>query len=428
MAKTKQTRIAHKQALKTKIAHSKRILKKKVALRKKGIQNKKPSSAHKTSSKQATPKKSSNSHPPAGYLKELYKEGDKLMDKYPGPKSLERPQVRGYDLNQGVNYSKMWETLKVTGFQATNLGLGIEKVNDMIKWRLSDEKVRPDTPSHLRDPEFRKNTRATIYLGYTSNMSSCGMREYIRYLCQHKMIDVLVTTCGGIEEDFMKCLAPFYVGDFYLKGKELRQAGINRTGNLLVPMHNYNLFQDWLEPILVQMHKEQVENGTIWSPNSIIRRLGKEINNEDSTYYWCYKNNIDVFSPALTDGEVGDILVDHLLHRPGFIVDIAQDIKKLNDIAISSHKCGALIIGGGVIKHHILNAQIRRGGSDFTVLINTAVEMDGSDAGARPDEAVSWGKINMNSEPVKVWAEATLCLPILLGETFAKNFDIARRV
>ena len=54
--------------------------------------------------------------------------------------------------------------------------------------------------------------------------------------------------------------------------------------------------------------------------------------------------------------------------------------------------------------------------------------MDGSDAGARPDEAVSWGKISDKCEAVKVWAEGTLCLPILIGETFAKHFDIARRV
>jgi deoxyhypusine synthase len=92
----------------------------------------------------------------------------------------------------------------------------------MIKWRLSHEKVTPDTPAHLRDPKVRENVRCTIFLGYTSNMSSCGMREYIRYLCQHKMVDAIVTTCGGIEEDFMKCMAPFYIGDFHLKGKTLR--------------------------------------------------------------------------------------------------------------------------------------------------------------------------------------------------------------
>lgn len=54
------------------------------------------------------------------------------------------------------------------------------------------------------------------------------------------------------------------------------------------------------------------------------------------------------------------------------------------------------------------------------MFINTSSEFDGSDAGARPDEAVSWGKIKKNASPVKVYAEATLVFPILVGETFAK--------
>ena len=62
-------------------------------------------------------------------------------------------------------------------------------------------------------------------------MVSCGMREIIRYLCQHKMIDCIVTTTGGIEEDFMKCFSEFYLGDFALKGEVLRKQGLNRTGN-----------------------------------------------------------------------------------------------------------------------------------------------------------------------------------------------------
>ena len=120
----------------------------------------------------------------------------------------------------------------------------------MIKWRLSDERVTKETPPHLRPQNVRENTRCTIFLGLTSNMGSCGMREYVRYLCQHKMIDCIVSTCGGIEEDFMKCMRPFYVGNFHLPGRKLRNEGINRTGNLLVPMGCYRSLREWLAPIM----------------------------------------------------------------------------------------------------------------------------------------------------------------------------------
>lgn len=68
-----------------------------------------------------------------------------------------------------------------------------------------------------------------------------------------------------------------------------------------------------------------------------------------------------------------------------------------------------------------------RNGCDFSVYINTGFDLDGSDSGARADEAVSWGKIKLDTRHVKVWAEATLVLPILIGETFVRNFDLAKR-
>lgn len=81
-------------------------------------------------------------------------------------------------------------------------------------------------------------------------MVSCGMREVIRFLVQHKMVDVVVSTAGGIEEDFIKCMADFKLGSFDIKGKELRDKSLNRTGNLIVPNENYCVFEDWLLPIL----------------------------------------------------------------------------------------------------------------------------------------------------------------------------------
>lgn len=68
----------------------------------------------------------------------------------------------------------------------------------------------------------------------------------------------------------------------------------------------------------------------------------------------------------------------------------------------SPRKTGVIVLGGGLPKHHINNANMMRNGSDFAVYINTAQEFDGSDSGAMPDEAVSWGKIRGDATPVKV--------------------------
>jgi len=89
---------------------------------------------------------------------------------------------------------------------------------------------------------------------------------------------------------------------------------------------------------------------------------------------------------------------------------------------LGKKKSGIIILGGGVIKHHICNANLYRNGADFSVFINTGNEFDGSDSGARPDEAISWGKIKHTANPVKLYAEASLVFPLIVGMTFAKNW------
>jgi len=54
--------------------------------------------------------------------------------------------------------------------------------------------------------------------------------------------------------------------------------------------------------------------------------------------------------------------------------------------------------------HNDNGTLFQRNGADYAVFINTASEFDGSDSGARPEEAISWGKIRKDTDPVKVTA------------------------
>ncbi len=108
--------------------------------------------------------------------------------------------------------------------------------------------------------------------------------------------------------------------------------------------------------------------------------------------------------------------------NPGLRVDVVEDIRSINDGAMRAapRKTGIVILGGGVPKHHINNANLMRNGADYAVYLNTAQEYDGSDSGARPDEAISWGKIKIDAKPVKVCGDATILFPLLVSQTFAK--------
>jgi len=114
----------------------------------------------------------------------------------------------------------------------------------------------------------------------------------------------------------------------------------------------------------------------------MITRLGEEINNEESIYYWAAVNKIPVFCPALTDGSLGDMMYFHSFRNPGLVLDIVQgnriafselamirlstqdsvtylsDLKRINTIAVRAKHTGMIILGGGVVKHHICNANL----------------------------------------------------------------------
>ena len=173
------------------------------------------------------------------------------------------------DTTPANDVDSILQSFLTTGFQATNVGLAVERIRALRAWRLSDVPV-PEEGGEMMDEDppdlaTRQRIRARIFLAYTSNQISSGQREVLRFLVQHKMVDCLVTTAGGIEEDLIKCFQPTYMGDFKLSGRELRKKGINRIGNLLVPNRNYCEFEDWMSPILTAMHDEQDAADRQWA-------------------------------------------------------------------------------------------------------------------------------------------------------------------
>jgi deoxyhypusine synthase len=246
------------------------------------------------------------------------------------------------------------------------------------------------------------------------------VRDVIKYLVKNKKIHVCVTTCGGIEEDLMKCLGDFTIGDFRASGKELYEKGINRIGNIFVGNELYVKLEEFIQPILLEFYEEQKKTGNIVNPSDLIWKFGEKINDEKSVYYWAWKNKIPVYCPAITDGAIGGNIYFFKSKHPDFKIDVAEDCKRLNDESVGLSSSGVLVLGSGIVKHAILESNIFRNGADYAVYINTAQEFDGSDSGALPEEAISWGKLKADVNSVKVFADATIVFPLLVAETFAK--------
>jgi deoxyhypusine synthase len=313
-------------------------------------------------------------------------------------KAVEGIEVKGPDFDEDVNLKDIIERFKSTGAQASHLTKAIEIIRKM-----REEKVR-------------------IFLGYTSNMVTTGNREIIRYLVKNRLVDVLVTTTGGIEEDFIKTIKPFILGDFRVNGADLRERGINRAGNIFIPNDRYIAFEKFFQPVLSRFLEKQKSSGETATPSEMIDYMGSQIDDESSIYHWAHKNNIPVFCPAFMDGAVGDNVYffnfDKIGEKKDLKIDMAKDHHKLIELVMGAEETGMILLGGGVMKHTICNANMMREGAKYTVYINTAPEYDGSDSGALPEEAKSWGKIQAGGETVKVFGDATIIFPLIVAGAF----------
>ncbi len=177
----------------------------------------------------------------------------------------------GYDFNEAgsssdgsigvVDYEKLLNSYLHSGFQAQHYGQAVKEIQRMLDWSLAAEPIASDEEAEYTSLAARESVKCKIFLAYTSNLISAGLRETLRYLFQHRLIHVATSSAGGIEEDIIKCLAPTYEGNFELDGVTLRKRGLNRIGNLIVPNDNYCLFEDWIRPILDAMHDEQENDG-----------------------------------------------------------------------------------------------------------------------------------------------------------------------
>ncbi|HDH41839.1 MAG TPA: deoxyhypusine synthase [Candidatus Altiarchaeales archaeon] len=262
--------------------------------------------------------------------------------------------------------------------------------------------------------ERMNREECTKFLSFPACIIATGVRGVIREFLRKKLVDVVITTTGTLDHDLARIWRDYYHGSFEMDDRELHKKGISRLGNILIPNESYGIILERkLQPVIRAIHSRRKELSThelIWE---IGKRLEKEKNKESSIVYWSWKNRIPVFIPGIMDGAVGSQLWFFWQGHRDLKIDLFLDEQRLSDIVFNSKKTGALIIGGGISKHHTLWWNQFRDGLDYTVCITTANEFDGSLSGARTREAISWGQVGERAKHVTIDGDATLILPFM---------------
>jgi len=254
-----------------------------------------------------------------------------------------------------------------------------------------------------------KKNGAKIYLTFTSNMVTSGLRGFFAQLVRLGLVDAIVTTVGAIEEDIMKADGEkFPIGDFDSDDVALYEKGVNRIGNLYITNETYARFEDRMMPLLKTLYEKQPR----WTVSEMLREFGLMMNDFDSFMFQAAKNNVPVFCPAITDGALGFHLFMFQQKYDDFIVDIVKDFKNILFSSTHDDKKGVIALGGGISKHHAIFSCLLNGGLDYALYMTTARHTSGSMSGATTREAKSWGKIKDDSDAVTVIGDVSINFPL----------------
>ena len=296
--------------------------------------------------------------------------------------------VEDFSITKDMQINKIFEQMsKSGGFESRNLADGLYALTDMIK----DE-------------------NCLKFLSFVAAITSTGLRGVIKDMIKKKWFDVVITTCGALDHDIARHFSNYNQGSFTMDDAELTKQNIHRLGNVLVPMESYGpIIEEKMQSFLEEEYAKGIRE---MSTEDICKMIGSHLG-EDSFLYWAYKNNVKVIVPGIVDGAVGSQIWMFSQKHTDFKLNIIKDSDTLAGLIFKAKKSGALMLGGGISKHHTLWWNQYRSGLDFAVYITTAQEFDGSLSGALVREAISWGKVTQDAKQTTIHAELTTVLPFL---------------
>lgn len=258
------------------------------------------------------------------------------------------------------------------------------------------------------------DAQCTRILSFPADIMATGTRGVLVELAKRKWFDAIVTTCGTLDHDLARLWGDYHHGTFSADDRELHEQGIHRLGNVFVPQDVYGpLLESKLQPILAEVAKERMEwtmPDLVWAVGD---RIAKHPRAEESLIHWATRNGVPVFVPGPTDGAFGSQLWYFRQKNSKFRLDVLAEEQQLSDVVFGAKNLGALMVGGGISKHHVIWWAQFHDGLDYAVYLTTAQEFDGSLSGARLREAVSWGKVKEKASYVTVEGDATVTLPLL---------------
>ena len=261
-----------------------------------------------------------------------------------------------------------------------------------------------------------KDEEMTTFLSFPAAIVATGTRGVLETLLREGYVDAVITTCGTLDHDIARSIRPYYHGSWDLDDAKLYRKGLYRLGNLVIPQRNYGRpVEQRMQRLLTRLYAKGVRK---LSTRDLVWAIGEELGPKVGRGSLCkaaLDRKVPVFVPGITDGAVGSQVWLFWQNHKDLSLDLLDDEQRLSDLVFEAKRAGAIMLGGGISKHHTIWWNQFRDGLDAALYITTAVEWDGSLSGARTREAVSWGKVKPKAHHTTVEGDVTVLLPLMVG-------------
>jgi deoxyhypusine synthase len=253
---------------------------------------------------------------------------------------------------------------------------------------------------------------ATVFLGVSGALVAGGLRRVLCEAIAKDLVDVIVTTGANVVHDLLEAFGGRHLrGEPFFDDAKLRKQGISRIYDAYLEQSAFELFEDNIQPLLLEITKQEKRMSTA----KLLREIGLRLHDDNSFIRMAARKGVPVFAPALIDSVFGLqawlFSQDHEL-----VLDVLLDVKEMFEIAHGAENSGAVILGGGVPKNFILQSKLMAP-TPFKYAIQITMDRPehGGLSGATLEEAKSWGKVAPDAKLVTVIGDATILFPVLIA-------------
>lgn len=256
------------------------------------------------------------------------------------------------------------------------------------------------------------NRDYTCFLALAGPMAAGGLRQVIRDLIYHNYLDAIVSTGANVTHDIIEALGYRHkIGTATARDSSLRRRGIGRIYDIYIGLEAFEGLEKWIYKTLDKLPEEMRRNIAGYE---LLWEIGNKLKDGNSILKTAYQRKVPIICPGIYDSMLGMNLWTYSTLKT-LTINSLKDLSKLTEISFEAEKVGAIIIGGGLPKHHLLIANTLRGGVDAAIQITMDRPEAGSLSGAPLEEAISWRKVKCEKSIVTLIGDATILFPLIVA-------------